>query len=293
MHRFVLVSLLWLGPAGVSNAYTLRVSEVDAVTQQSAPIERPDQLPHSRVAQGHRDIAAAWLAGATPRYAHAVLGDALEASQLMVETRDGGTLVLELPPSRVFEDLEPRLRDLDGDNQDEILLVESDASLGASLAVFGISEGRIVLRSRSPFIGQSYRWLNPLGSGDFDGDGRLDVAIVVTPHLGGILRLYHFSEPRLTQYAEFGGVSTHQIGSTALGLGQVVALDGGRDGLLLPDQSRRSLLLLQWSAGALRELARARLPAPVVSSLAAVADGRWQFTVADGQRLELRLERNH
>ena len=292
-YRYAIAAVLWAGLADTSHAYTLWVSEVDATVRASASTERPDQLPHSHLARGHRDIAVAWLAGPTPRYAHGVLGDALEASRLMVETREGDTLVLALPPSRVFEDLKPRLQDLDGDHRDEILLVESDINLGASLAVYGLSQGRIALRARTPFLGRPYRWLNPVGSGDFDGDGRLDVAIVVTPHIGGILRLYHFSEPRLTRYAEFGGVSTHQIGSTALGLGQVVALDGGRDGLLLPDQSRRMLLLLQWSAGALRELARVKLPAPVVSSLVAVDDSGWQFAVADGRRLQLRLEQNH
>jgi len=58
------------------------------------------------------------------------------------------------------------------------------------------------------------RWLNPLGVGDFDGDGRLDIALVATPHIGGRLRLYRYQPGRLTLFAERSGVSTHRIGST-------------------------------------------------------------------------------
>ena len=104
-------------------------------------------MPHSRVARGERDIAAAWFAGATDRYAHGVLGDAIEAARLMVETRAGRRLQFELPAHRVFEDLEPRLADLDGDGRDEIIVVESDINLGASLAVYALAGDRLVKRA--------------------------------------------------------------------------------------------------------------------------------------------------
>ncbi len=290
MYRIVILIVFWLGLTGTSIAHSLVVQEIDSITRQSVPGEHPDQLPHSRVTQGSRDIAAAWLAGPTDRYAHGVLGDALEASRLVLRLRHGDTLTFELPLTRVFEDLQPRLEDLDGDKKDEILLVESDVDLGASLAVYGITGGQITLRAQTPFLGQPNRWLNPVGSGDFDGDGHLDVATVITPHIGGILRLYRFSEPSLIQYAELKGVSTHQIGSTELGLGQVVTLQNGTDGLLLPDQSRRTLMLLRWSSGAMHELARVSLPSPVNSSLVPVPVNRWQFSTEDGRYLELRLD---
>lgn len=249
---------------------------------------RPGQLPQSRVAQGTRDIAAAWLAGATDRYAHAVLGDGLEASRLMVETRAGERLRLDLPQHRVFEDLEPRLVDLDGDGRDEILVVESDASLGAALAVYGVIDGRLALRAMSPFIGRAHRWLNPVGAGDFDGDGRLDVALVATPHIGGILRLYRFDPPALTLFAEFGDVSTHRMGSTELGLGQVVPASP-RARLLLPDQVHRVLRLLEWEPSGIREIARASLHARLDSALIPAGRDRWRLRLEDGRFMEVRL----
>ena len=285
-----LVALLWLWVSSPSFASSLTLQKIEAPAKRDAAIELPDQVPHSRVARGDHDIVKAWFAGPTNRYKHGVLGDDLEASQLVVELSDGDILKLELPHSRVFEDLEPRLRDLDGDNNDEILVVESDAHLGAALAIYSVMNRRITRRAMTPFIGQSHRWLNPLGVGDFDADGSLDIAIVVTPHIGGILHLYHFTEPTLSLFGEIRGVSTHQIGSTELGLGQVVTLKTGNNGLLLPDQSRRTLVLLHWSSNSIDELDRVDLPARISSSLVPTDDiNRWSFGLDNGQYLEVRV----
>ena len=282
-------AFLWLCIASPSFAYSLALREIEAPAKKDAPIEQPDQLPHSRVAHGNHDILKAWLAGPTNRYKHGVLGDNLEASQLVIELSDSETLAFELPPSRVFEDLEPRLKDLDGDNKDEILVVESDVNLGASLAIYGVIDRRITRRTMTPFLGQPHRWLNPLGAGDFNSDGHLDVAIVVTPHIGGILRLYHFTEPTLSQFGEISGVSTHHIGSTELGLGQIVTLRPGSDGLLLPDQSRQALILFHWSLDKIDELERVDLPARISSSLMPIGVNRWWFSLEDGKYMEIRV----
>ena len=280
--------LLWISSPLFASSLALQT--IEAPAKRDTAMEQPDQLPHSRVARGEHDILKAWLAGPTNRYKHGVLGDDLEASRLVVELSDGDILKLELPHSRVFEDLEPRLQDLDGDNNDEILVVESDVNLGASLAIYSVMNRHIMRRAMTPFIGQSSRWLNPLGVGDFDADGSLDVAIVVTPHIGGILRLYHFTEPTLSQFGEIRGVSTHQIGSTELGLGRIVSLRTGNDGLLLPDQSRRTLILLRWSSNSIDELDRVDLPARISSSLIPTDDvNRWSFGLDNGQYLEVRV----
>lgn len=281
--------LLSLGESSLAMASSLTASEIEPFPREFVAMEKPGQLPQSRVVRGVRDMAAVWLAGATNRYPHGVLGDDLEASRLMIEMRDGRSLSFELPAERVFEDLEPRLADLDGDNNDEILVVESDRNLGAALAIYGVVKGRVTRRAITPFLGRSNRWLNPLGVGDFDADGRLDIALVATPHIGGILRLYHFTLPTLSQFANIGGVSTHRIGSTELGLGQVVS-GSDRDRLLVPDQSRRSLILFEWSPSGLRELTRVTLPAPVSSSLKSVNRHAWRFRLQDGRHMEVRLD---
>ena len=284
-YRVALVAALHT--AGVSGA-ELSLRELAPETLATTAERRHDQLPGSRVAHGARNITAAWLAGATDRYDHGVLGDGLEAARLVVETASARTLVHELPASRVFEDLQPRLVDLNNDGEDEILLVETDTQRGASLAVYSITDERLVRRSMTAFLGQAYRWLNPLGVGDFDADGRLDIALVATPHIGGRLRLYRATAPRLTQFAETTGVSTHSIGSTELGLGRVVR-SAERDRLLLPNQSHTALLLLEWTSNGIETLARQALPARIVTSLQPAGPGRWRFELSDGRHLEVHV----
>jgi hypothetical protein len=273
---------------GAASAAELNIREIGPESPPTASERRPDQLPGSRITRGEQNIAAVWLAGPTTRYAHGVLGDAVEASRLSVETASGKTLVHELPASRVFEDLQPRLVDLNRDGKDEILLVETDSRRGASLAVYRIVDERIARQSMTPFLGQANRWLNPLGVGDFDADGRLDIALVATPHIGGRLRLYRNTAPMLKLFAEAGGVSTHSIGSRELGLGRVVP-NADRDRMLLPDQSHESLLLLEWTPDGIRELARQALPAPIVTSLQPTGANRWRFQLDDGRHLEVRV----
>jgi len=201
-----------------------------------------DMIPQSAIATGVLDIKAAWLAGPTGRYEHGVLGDAIEAAALKVETETGRILSYELPEESVFEDLIPRLVDLDGDARDEILVVRSTAGSGAAVVVLGIREDRLRLIAESPSIGRSRRWLNPLGAGDFDDDGSLEIAVVQTPHLGGVLVVYRLEGMRLVETVRKSGFSTHVIGSTALRMAAVVDLDGdGVDDILLPDRSRSEL----------------------------------------------------
>lgn len=258
-------------------------------------VSRPDLLPQSRVAVGVLDIRAAWLADATELYAHGVLGDAKEAMSLSVETKDGRTIRYTLPEGRVFEDLEPRLVDLDKNGTDELLIVETDFKLGASLAVYGIQDGRLAKITQTAYLGRPYRWLNPLGAGDFDGDRNLDLAVVETPHIGGILRLYRYFAGTLAPFAEYPGVSTHRIGSTELGKGAVARI-GARDLIILPDQSQSAIMALQWTGKEIREVARASLPDRIASSLNAVPssgsdDSRWIARLDNGTMVSITLRK--
>ncbi|MDH3230189.1 MAG: VCBS repeat-containing protein [Alphaproteobacteria bacterium] len=214
-----------------------------------------DIIPHAAIVPGALDIKAAWLAGPTGRYEHGVLGDAIEAAALKVETGTGKILSYQLPPYAVFEDLTPRLADLDGDGRDEIVVVRSYEGTGAAVAVLGIRDDRLDLVAESPAIGQARRWLNPVGIGDFDGDGRKEIAVVQTPHIGGVLMLYRIDGNRLVEFARKAGYSTHAIGSTVLGMAAVLDLDGdGADDILLPDQTRRELFAIGYAGGTFRVL---------------------------------------
>lgn len=267
----------------------LTIHAADPPTRETAVTARADQLPLSRLAQGRRNIITAWFAGPTNRYRHGVLGDDLEASRLVVETAERVLLHVELPLHRVFEDLEPRLADLNGDNSDEILVVESDSQLGASLAVYGVVDGHLTKIAATPFLGRSQRWLNPVGVGDFDGDGHADIALVATPHISGILRLYRLNGAVLSLFAEYPGVSTHSIGSTELNLGRVVSTTP-RDRLLVPNQAHQALMLLEWTPDGWHEHTRVALPAALASSLIPLESGRWRVRLDTGNYYEIHLK---
>ncbi len=153
-------------------------------------------------------IRAARYDAPTPRYDHAILGDALEWGVLRMTRDDGRQITVTLPESRVFEDLAPRLADVDGDGENEVLVIETSLERGAQLAIYD-ETGKI---AATPFLGRPYRWLAPVGVADLDGDGYPEIAYVEKPHLSKILRVWRYRNGRLVELAARAGLSNHQIG---------------------------------------------------------------------------------
>ena len=158
----------------------------------------------------------------TDRYLHGVLGDAIEWGGLAVLMQgqaaddQGWSTTVTLPLARVFEDLTPRVADLDRDGMPEIIVVESAQRTGASLAVYGLEEtdGGPALRkfAATPHIGTPNRWLAPVGAADLDGDGVIEIAYVDRPHLAKTLRIWRYQDRTLTEVAAHRGVTNHRIG---------------------------------------------------------------------------------
>ncbi len=160
------------------------------------------------------DILWAGFSDATDRYQHGVFGDRFEAGGLRVATQDQGPceLALILPEDEVFEDLAPRIADLDGDGTNEVIVVQSQRDAGASLAVYGLIAGRLEKLAATPNIGTARRWLALAGIADFNGDGRLDIAYVETPHIRGVLKFVSMRGGKLVEWARAGGLSNHRLG---------------------------------------------------------------------------------
>jgi FG-GAP-like repeat len=239
-----------------------------AALRVSAPAAAVQRIPGSQAVRGQKNIQWAWLGSPTLRYPHTALGAATHAGSLhaMVSTAAGAVqeLVYQLPLNRVFEDRVPRLVDLDGDGRDELIVIESDALKGSAVVVFGVranqvsNAGSLTLTelARSPHTGSTFRWLNPVGVADFDGDGQQDIASVTTPHVGGMLTLYHYRPPKLEPYAQAMDVSNHRMGDLEQQLAVIVAQSGSRPTIIVPDMQLKALHALRWEApGKWKELA--------------------------------------
>lgn len=221
----------------------------------------PDALPDLRVATGANDIAEAWLVDPVTRYPHYVLGSNYEAGGLRLRMTDGRVLTLELDETQVFEDRQPRLADLDNDGRDEIILVLTSVTRGASLAVFFVEGETITLKAQTPYIGQPFRWLNPAGIADFDGDGTQDVAFVAMPHLVKRLEFWRLDGGNFVKIAEAEGFSNHRNGSEHTGMSFTEDFNAdGKAELVLPSADRKTLRLVALENGQVRELDSATLP---------------------------------
>ena len=159
-------------------------------------------------------IVSAQYAAPTDRYAHGILGDAIEWGALQITT-DTGQRNFVLPQDRVFEDVAPRLADVDGDGTPEIVVVETLASQGAQLAIYDAT-GKI---AATPHIGRTNRWLAPIGIADLDGDGAIEIAYIDRPHLAKTLRVWRFVDGALEPVADLPGLTNHRIGERDIGGG--------------------------------------------------------------------------
>lgn len=146
----------------------------------------------------------------TTRYGHDVLGGTPEWGKLCL-SGDGYRGCVTLPQSSVFEDIAPRLADMDGDGSPEAVVVESDAASGAALVIYDLQDGSVT-KTATPNIGTRNRWLAPFAIGDFNADGDMDVAYIDRPHLAKTLRVWSYRKGALVEIASLKGLTNHKIG---------------------------------------------------------------------------------
>lgn len=205
-----------------------------------------DSLPDAEVAVSP-SVDRAWLGAPTRRYAHGVLGDDIEAGTLYLSRGDGPVLTLTLDGEAVFEDRYPRFEDMNGDGDLEILVVKAYQHAGAALVLIDPDVTPLSITAEADAIGTPNRWLNPVGVGDVDNDGRPEALVVITPHIGGTLTAYEWHGSRLVVDHEIHGFSNHQIGSRELALSAVRDLDGdGIAEVIVPDGSRRAMQIVRF-----------------------------------------------
>jgi hypothetical protein len=252
-------------------------------TGDIAALERGrDAVPGSRV-QSAGPLTVT-LTQPTSIYPHDALGSAVHAGAVTIserrpvepgpDPRPVPIMVsrLEAGPGAVFEDRAPRLADLDGDGTPEVVTIKSYRDRGAALAIIAKRDGRWNVVAETPPIGEPQLWLNPAGIADFQGTGQPQIALVRTPHREGVVEIWAYESGKLVRRAEKAGYSNHASGQTAQDLAAVVDLGGG-PALAIPSLDRRSLAILSFKGGT-AEHARIALPAPVLTGVAVLGQGR-------------------
>jgi hypothetical protein len=233
------------------------------------PDARPQQADLDGSGDGGHVVV---LAGPdSERYAHGVLGDAIEATRVVLLERHTLGLMRELvlDAPHVFEDIAPRRVSLgsrdglltvrSGPQGAQLVLLDADPAAGASLRV--VASG--------PTLGVANRWLSPTT------DGTRWLA-VHTPHIGGVLHEYRRDGNQLLARRVHAGVSNHRIGSRLL---DTTAWHGQR--LMIPDPSGHRLLLLD-GASNWRTVREQSMSSRVVATSSLGASGRVALLHEDG-----------
>jgi hypothetical protein len=270
MKLLVLVSAIVLAIATPATAAAQWVAEELPGKADRGPIvpltlkPAPSGIEDMRMTQAKGDIVAAWYAEPTTRYAHGVLGDAVEGGALVVRLADGRRSTLRLPVTEVFEDLYPRIADLDGDGRNEVVTIRSSLLKGGAVTIYGLSGEIVEEKASTPFIGRPNRWLNIAGIARFSGGVTPEIAFVATPHIGGVLAFLKYRDGKLAMSQAVPGYSNHAIGSRELRLSAIADVNGdGAADLAVPTADRKALAIVSFKGGKIEEIGRAGLPAAI------------------------------
>ncbi len=239
-------------------------------------------MPVAHAADADSIVAAAYADPVT-RYGHFAAGRPHEYARIEARTAAGEKLALALPETEVFEDVAPRLVRLSAGEPAQLLAVISHRDRGAALALLGLDKGRLRVVARSNPIGTPMRWLNPVAVADLDGDGVVEIAAVITPHLGGTLKIYRRAGADLQEISALGDFSNHAYGSAELGLSALFA-DRNGTRLLVPNGNRTMLRVIEFKVGRLRETGRCPLTEPISGPIVVLADGEVEIRQAGGTR---------
>lgn len=232
---------VWAGGAGGAGACTVAPASVTAYPG-SVTVD-----PDTRGA-----IAQAWFDDPVTRYRHFVLGRNDEPETLWVDALGNQGLcghALTLDDDHVFEDVAPRLVDLDGDGTNEVIVARSHIRQGAQLAVYRWTGSDLTLAATTPYIGRSNRWLAIIGAADFDGDGSIEIAYIDRPHLARTLRIWRFADGGLSQVSAATGLTNHRIGEGHISSG-IRDCDGGTE-ILTADSTWTRLIATRLADGVL------------------------------------------
>ena len=242
----------------------------------------PKVLPDARVLADEAGRLLL-LSDPTTRYAHGVLGDAVESASMTLVDAGGAPTIesrIEFPAPFVFEGIAPLWVDWNRDARREIVATLSSGGSGAQLVLYAEDGKRL---AESPAIGTGNRWRHAIAVAPFGPGGEMELAEVLTPHLGGTVQFYQWRKNRLERVARLGGYTSHVYGSRNLDMAVAGDFDGdGRIELLLPNQPRDRLAGIRRTASNAKVAWEASLPAPLTSNIGSVMLESGRIVVAVG-----------
>ncbi len=205
-------------------------------------------LPDGRLLTDERERVLL-LTNATKSYSHGVLGDTVEAAGItLVETVPSVRVLsfIPLPDGDVVEGIAPIWTDLNGDGVREIVVTVSNTREGARIVVFNESGEKI---AAGPAVGRGFRWRHQLAVAPFGPGGEIELTVVRTPHIGGVVEFYRLEKDTLRIVAQVPGYRSHVLGSRNLDMALAGDLDGdGFVELLVPDQGLTNLGVIRRTA---------------------------------------------
>lgn len=204
-----------------------------------------EQLPEKRIAVSLDSSVYAQYITPTTKYTHGILGDQIEAEGLVVYNNND-FITLKLADNYVFEDIVPRLVDVNKDNKPEVVCIRTERNKGAGIAIYEIEQDTLVEYAFINEIGTPNRWLNLVGIFDLDKDNNLEIAWIETPHIGGILKVGVITSGEIISLDEYSTVSNHTIGETNLCLSALIE-ENDSVKLLVPNQDRNKVLTFNFS----------------------------------------------
>ena len=104
------------------------VKNIDNIVQNSY-----EYLPENLIAKDETRQVTARYTTPTTRYTHGILGDQIEAGGLLVTIKDK-SYHHKLTEDFVFEDIQPRLADVDKDGALEFITIQSSLTQGGSVS---------------------------------------------------------------------------------------------------------------------------------------------------------------
>jgi hypothetical protein len=168
------------------------------------------------------------------------LGDEIEAGQLVV-VADSVFYEFTLSDNYVFEDIRPRLYDVDGDKVPEVITIRTSLTQGAGIVIYKIENNKLFEYAMVSEIGRTNRWLNIAAINDLDNDGKVELAWIETPHIGGILKVAKIEAGTLQILAKAEQYSNHAIGERNLYL-SVLTQHSDIKVIYVPNQNRNKIV---------------------------------------------------